>query len=152
MAEKAYQDLRREELIRLLAERETEEAGGIRITYKGQRPPWQIVRKVKPRRQKIDTKLCIGSEEDQSCNLIVEGENLQAMVALYKYRGQVDFILTDPPYNTGGDFRYNDKWDKDPNDPDLGELVPKDDGSRHSHALQVMTPRAGDIGEIGKPG
>lgn len=37
-------------------------------------------------------------------------------------RGQVDLIVTDPPYNTGEDFRYNDKWDKDPNDPDLGEL------------------------------
>src|ERR1022692_1244434 len=152
MAEKAYQDLRREELIRLLAERETEEAGGIRITYKGQRPPWQIVRKVKPRRQKIDTMLCIGSEEDQSCNLIVEGENLSAMVALYKYRGQVDLILTDPPYNTGGDFRYNDRWDEDPNDPDLGRLVPADDGSKHSKWLRFMTPRLWMMKEMLKPG
>ena len=45
------------------------------------------------------------------------------MVTLYKYRGQVDLIVTDPPYNTGEDFRYNDKWDKDPNDPNLGELI-----------------------------
>jgi hypothetical protein len=88
MAEKPYQELRREELLKLLEQRDAEEGGGIRITYKGQRPPWQIVRMVKPRRQKIDTKLCFGSEEEQSCNLIVEVENLQAMVALYKYRGQ----------------------------------------------------------------
>ncbi len=36
------------------------------------------------------------------------------MVTLYKERGQVDLILTDPPYNTGRDFRYNDRWDEGP--------------------------------------
>ena len=50
------------------------------------------------------------------------------MVTLYKYRGQVDLILTDPPYNTAQFFRYNDKWDEDPNDLDLGTLVVKEDG------------------------
>ncbi|MFD2274767.1 DNA methyltransferase [Undibacterium arcticum] len=74
------------------------------------------------------------------------------MVTLYKYRGQVDLIVTDPPYNTGEDFRYNDKWDKDPNDPDLGELVPKDDGSRHSKWLKFMTPRVWMMREMLKPG
>ena len=73
-------------------------------------------------------------------------------MTLYKYRGQVDLILTDPPYNTGEDFRYNDKWDKDPNDPDLGELVPKDDGSRHSKWLRFMTPRVWMMREMLKPG
>lgn len=43
-------------------------------------------------------------------NIIVSGENLQAMAALHKYKGQVDLIVTDPPYNTGKDFRYNDKY------------------------------------------
>jgi adenine-specific DNA-methyltransferase len=60
--------------------------------------------------------------------------------------------LTDPPYNTGEDFRYNDKWDKDPNDPELGELVPKDDGSRHSKWLRFMTPRIWMMREMLKPG
>jgi adenine-specific DNA-methyltransferase len=64
--------------------------------------------------------------------MLIEGENLHALVSLYKYRGQVDLVLTDPPYNTGLDFRYNDGWDEDPNDPGLGNLVPADDGSRHS--------------------
>jgi len=152
IAVRPYQDLRREELLKLLEHRDAEEGGGIRITYKGQRPPWQIVRKIKPRRQKIDSKLCVGSEEEQSCNLIVEGENLQAMVALYKYRGQVDLILADPPYNTGQDFRYNDRWDEDPNDPDLGKLVPADDGSRHSKWLRFMTPRLWMMKEMLRPG
>ena len=73
------------------------------------------------------------------------------MVSLYKYRGQVDMIITDPPYNTGQDFRYNDKWDLDPNDPDLGAIVPKDDGSRHSKWLRFMTPRLWMMKEMLKP-
>ena len=64
-----------------------------------------------------------GTEAEQARNLLIEGDNLQALVTLYRERGQVDLILTDPPYNTGNDFRYNDKWDEDPNDPGIGELV-----------------------------
>jgi adenine-specific DNA-methyltransferase len=146
-----YDSLNREELIKLLLGRDAEEEGGIRLTYTGQAPPWQIVRRVQPRRQKIEKLLCVGSEEDQSSNLIVEGENLQAMVSLYKYRGQVDLILTDPPYNTGGDFRYNDRWDEDPNDPDLGKIVPAEDNSRHSKWLRFMTPRLWMMKEMLKP-
>lgn len=82
----------------------------------------------------------------------MDGENLSGMVTLYKYRGQVDLILTDPPYNTGKDFRYNDKWDTDPNDPDLGDLVPTEDGSRHSKWLRFMTPRLWMMREMLKPG
>lgn len=150
--EKKYDELRREELIKLLTERDADETGGIRIAYPGQTPPWQIVRKVQPRRQRIDKKLSYGSEEQQTENLIVEGENLQAMVSLYKYRGQVDLIIADPPYNTGNDFRYNDRWDEDPNDPDLGNLVPADDGSRHTKWLRFMTPRLWMMKEMLKPG
>jgi adenine-specific DNA-methyltransferase len=49
--------------------------------------------------------------------------------------------VTDPPYNTGQQFRYNDKWDEDPNDPDLGTLVAKEDGSRHTKWIKAMMPR-----------
>lgn len=137
----AYETLSREELRTLLTERDANDAGGLRLSYEGQTPPWQIARRVKPRVQKIEKRLCQGVEELQCNNLLVEGENLQAMVSLYKYRGQVDLVLADPPYNTGNDFRYNDRWDEDPNDPDLGQLVPRDDGSRHSKWLRFMTPR-----------
>lgn len=147
-----YEKLSRDELVHLLTEREGEDLGGIRLTYPGQAPPWQIIRRVQPRSQKIERKLCVGSEQEQAENLIVEGENLQALVSLYKYRGQVDLILTDPPYNTGQDFRYNDKWDEDPNDPDLGQLVPADDGSRHSKWLRFMTPRLWMMKEMLRPG
>jgi adenine-specific DNA-methyltransferase len=141
----AYDDLPKASLIRLLQEHDIslEDAGsdGIIMNYSGRTAPWQITRLVKPKLNKIIKKLSVGDEKKEVLNEIWDGENLSAMVTMYKYRGQIDLILTDPPYNTGEDFRYNDKWDKDPNDPDLGELVPKDDGSRHSKWLRFMTPR-----------
>jgi adenine-specific DNA-methyltransferase len=146
-----YDKLSREELIRLLMDRDGEDLGGIRMSYPGQRPPWQIVRLVKPRSQRIERKFCYGTETEQTKNLIIEGENLQALVSLYKYRGQVDLILTDPPYNTGQDFRYNDRWDEDPNDPELGRIVPADDGSRHSKWLRFMKPRLWMMKEMLRP-
>lgn len=146
-----YTRLTREQLIAQLEERDANERGGIRLTYKGQTPPWRMARRVRPRRQKIEAELSFGDEAEQDCNLIVEGENLQALVSLYKYRGQVDLVLTDPPYNTGRDFRYNDKWDEDPNDPDLGKLVADEDGSKHSKWLRFMEPRVWMMREMLRP-
>ena len=151
-----YEGIPRSGLIRLLQEHDEAliDAGkdGIVMSYTGRTAPWQIIRLVKPKLSRIIKKLSVGEEKAQSENEIWDGENLSAMVTLYKYRGQVDLILTDPPYNTGGDFRYNDKWDKDPNDPDLGELVPKDDGSRRCKWLRFMTPRVWMMREMLKPG
>lgn len=151
-----FEQLSRSALIRMLQEHEdaSRNAGkdGIVMNYTGRTAPWQIIRQVKPKLSKIVKKHCVGDEVLQAQNEIWDGENLSTMVTLYKHRGQVDLIVTDPPYNTGEDFRYNDKWDKDPNDPDLGELVPKDDGSRHSKWLKFMTPRVWMMREMLKPG
>ncbi|EOD9008966.1 site-specific DNA-methyltransferase [Enterobacter hormaechei] len=140
-----YENMPRSTLVKLLREYDQAniESGqdGITLNYLGRTAPWQIIRQVKPKLHKIVKAYSIGSEEEQARNELWDGENLSTMVTLYKHRGQVDLILTDPPYNTGEDFRYNDKWDQDPNDPDLGDLVPKDDGSRHSKWLKFMTPR-----------
>lgn len=47
-------------------------------------------------------------------NLLIEGDNLKAMLALlHDYKNKVNLIITDPPYNTNKKFRYNDKWGKD---------------------------------------
>ena len=150
-----YEELSRASLIRILRDREDAdfEAGktGISMSYNGRTAPWQIIRQVKPKLCQVIKKYSHGEEAFQSLNEIWEGENLSAMVTLYKFRGQIDLVLTDPPYNTGEDFRYNDKWDKDPNDPDLGEIVPKEDGSKHSKWLKFMTPRIWMMREMLKP-
>jgi len=151
-----YEDLPRSALIKLLQEYDAErsDAGkdGIVLNYAGRAAPWQIVRQVKPKMSAINSRASVESDATGPMNELWDGENLSAMVTLYKYRGQVDLVLTDPPYNTGEDFRYNDKWDKDPNDPDLGDLVAKDDGSRHSKWLRFMTPRLWMMREMLKPG
>ncbi|AWB77632.1 site-specific DNA-methyltransferase [Stenotrophomonas maltophilia] len=151
-----YEELPRSALIKLLQDHDAEraEAGkdGIVLNYTGRAAPWQIVRRVKPRMCELNKRATVGNAAEEVANELWDGENLAAMVTLYKYRGQVDLVLTDPPYNTGEDFRYNDKWDKDPNDPDMGELVAKDDGSRHSKWLRFMTPRLWMMREMLKPG
>ena len=115
--------------------------GGLSLNFYGKRTAMEISRKVRPRVTRRIKDLHVGAPEEQSKNILIEGENLQAMVTLYKFRGQVDLILTDPPYNTGNDFRYNDRWDEDPNDPELGQLVSLEDGSRHTKWMKFMWPR-----------
>lgn len=134
----AVELLERDELIRILKQLSQ---GGVFINFYGKRSAVEIAKRVRPRCTRRLKELHVGSPQEQCRNLLVEGENLQAMVTLYKYRGQVDLILTDPPYNTGGQFRYNDRWDEDPNDPDLGQLVAFDDTSRHTKWMKVMMPR-----------
>lgn len=73
------------------------------------------------------------------------------MVTLYKERGQVDLILTDPPYNTGKDFRYSDRWEEDPNDTSLGELVSDEDPARHTKWMRFMWPRLQMMKSMLKP-
>lgn len=116
-------------------------SGGITLSFNGKRTAQVIERKVMPRIVKVDKELSFNYNSIEGNNIIIDGENLQAMVTLYKYKGQIDLIVTDPPYNTGKDFRYNDKWDTDPNDPDLGELVTLEDGSRHTKWMKFMLPR-----------
>ena len=57
----------------------------------------------------------VGSMEkvDEECNgLLINSENFQALELLQeKYRGKIGAVITDPPYNTGGDdFLYKDNY------------------------------------------
>lgn len=130
--------LDRDDLLKALR---TMMSGGIALNFYGKRSAMEIGKKVRPRVTRRISDLHVGTAEEQCRNVLIEGENLQAMVTLYKYRGQVDLILTDPPYNTGQFFRYNDRWDNDPNDPELGTLVAKEDGSKHTKWMKAMMPR-----------
>lgn len=48
---------------------------------------------------------------NESENIIIEGENLEALKLLSdSYREQVKCIYIDPPYNTGKDFVYSDNY------------------------------------------
>lgn len=61
---------------------------------------------------------------EQSENMIIKGDNLEALKALLSYyKGQVKCIYIDPPYNTGGAFEHYD------------------DNLEHSKWLSLMYPR-----------
>lgn len=48
---------------------------------------------------------------DTTKNLFIEGDNLDALKLLQEsYLGKVKLIYIDPPYNTGGDFIYDDDF------------------------------------------
>jgi adenine-specific DNA-methyltransferase len=48
---------------------------------------------------------------DTTQNLMIEGDNLEVLKLLQKsYAGKVKLIYIDPPYNTGKDFVYPDKF------------------------------------------
>jgi adenine-specific DNA-methyltransferase len=130
--------LDREDLVKTLR---AMQGNGVALTFHGKRTAMEIAKRVRPRVTRRITEFHVGTPEEQSRNTLIEGENLQALATLYKYRGQVDLVLTDPPYNTGNDFRYNDRWDEDPNDPDLGPFVPLEDGARHTKWMRFMWPR-----------
>ena len=59
-----------------------------------------------------------------SGNLLVQGDNLQALKALLPfYKGRVKCVFIDPPYNTGSAFEHYD------------------DKLQHSQWLSMMLPR-----------
>lgn len=127
-----------EQLIEMIREKT---GAGVNLSFPGKVLARQIGRKVRPRVQRSVAALSAGDEHGRVRNLVIEGDNLQALASLYRERGQVDMILTDPPYNTGNDFRYNDKWDKNPNDPELGEFVGSEDPAKHTKWMKFMYPR-----------
>ena len=95
---------------------------------------------------------------DNTENLFLEGDNLQVMKVLQKsYYGKVKMIYIDPPYNTGNDFIYNDKFSQAKKEylqeigaiDELGNVVnaelyrqnTRDSGHFHSTWLNMMYPR-----------
>ena len=93
---------------------------------------------------------------DKSENIFITGDNLEVLKILQEsYLGKIDMIYIDPPYNTGRDFVYSDKFQK--TDQELKEemdlldeegrqvvgLQPNEKSSAryHSDWLNMMYPR-----------
>ncbi len=148
LASKRLNDLTRDQLLELL---DANSEGGIRIDFSGKSGARRLARLVRPRVTRDIPKLGYGTPEKRCRNSLIEGDNLQSMVTLYKERGFIDLILTDPPYNTGIDFRYNDRWEDDPNDPGMGEFVSTEDGARHTKWMRFMWSRLQMMKSMLKP-
>lgn len=90
---------------------------------------------------------------DNTQNIYIEGDNLEALKILQEsYLNKVKCIYIDPPYNTGSDFIYNDKFKKDSNDELIESGQVDEYGNRlvtntsangrfHSDWLSMMYPR-----------
>jgi len=90
-----------------------------------------------------DKKLSAGNPD--SGNLLVQGDNLDALKSLLPYyEGQVNCIYIDPPYNTGNEsWVYNDKVNSPQIQRWLNKVVggEEDDLCRHDKWLCMMYPR-----------
>lgn len=95
--------------------------------------------------ERVPEKGVLDSHGSDCGNMIIHGDNLEALKALLpEYEGRVDCVYIDPPYNTGNEgWVYNDNV----NDPRikkwLGRVVGKEgeDFSRHDKWLCMMYPR-----------
>ncbi len=80
-----------------------------------------------------------------SQNLIVHGDNLEALKALMPYYGgKIKCVFIDPPYNTGNEgWIYNDKVNSPKIKQWLGKVVGREseDLTRHDKWLCMMYPR-----------
>lgn len=90
---------------------------------------------------------------DTTENLYIEGDNLEVLKLLQEtYLGKIKVIFIDPPYNTGGDFLYDDNFAQSAEeyisisgqyDNDGNRLVKNFDsnGRFHTDWLNMMYPR-----------
>lgn len=94
---------------------------------------------------------------DNTENLYIEGDNLEVLKLLQEtYLGKIKMIYIDPPYNTGNDFVYNDKfsvnseeWDEESGayDEDGNQIISnlekntESNGRFHTDWLNMIYPR-----------
>jgi adenine-specific DNA-methyltransferase len=93
---------------------------------------------------------------DTTENIYIEGDNLEVLKLLQEsYLGKIKMIYIDPPYNTGNDFIYMDKFKKDAKSSDYESGLTDDEGNilsrikgnpatggrYHSDWLTMMYPR-----------
>jgi adenine-specific DNA-methyltransferase len=129
MSAKKYDDLSKEELVRLLESRDRRDATRFGLVWEANE-----IERDKALNQDF---VALDLDQSLSCgpapwrNLIIEGDNFDALRYLrMTFAGQVKCIYIDPPYNTGNkDFIYNDQF------------VDKEDLWRHSKWCEFMFQR-----------
>ncbi|MDG4597744.1 MAG: site-specific DNA-methyltransferase, partial [Candidatus Contendobacter sp.] len=122
-----YDDYTREELIRLLRERDRKPKFGL---------VWERD-EIEHERAINEDFVALDFDASLSCgaapfrNFIIEGDNFDALRFLrMTHAGKVQCIYIDPPYNTGNrDFIYNDRF------------IDKEDAYKHSKWLEFMYRR-----------
>lgn len=129
-----YQDLSKEELLRLIEKQETElNLKKYGLIWDSEKEPEQVVLDCEnniPVLQRIKGKEIRTNESDD--NILIEWDNYHALTCLnYTHKGKIDVIYIDPPYNTGNDkeWKYNDKF------------IDENDSYRHAKWLNMIEKR-----------
>ena len=79
---------------------------------------------------------------DTTENLYIEGDNLEVLKLLQEsYLGKVKMIYIDPPYNTGHDFIYNDRFEMDKQEYDQQIGLFDDEGNKQFAENSESNPR-----------
>jgi adenine-specific DNA-methyltransferase len=131
MASRKYDDLSKEELVRLLQARDLRDATRFGLVWEANEIERDKALNADFVALDLDETLSCGPKDGPWKNLIIEGDNFDALRYLrMTFAGRVKCIYIDPPYNTGNsDFVYNDKY------------VNKDDLWRHSTWCEFMYQR-----------
>jgi adenine-specific DNA-methyltransferase len=92
-------------------------------------------------------------EWEKTQNLFIEGDNLEVLKLLQKaYANKVKMIYIDPPYNTGGEFIYPDRFQENldtylkytgqiDDDGQKFSSNTESSGRKHTNWLNMMLPR-----------
>lgn len=124
-----YDDYSRDQLLRLLRERDRNQAPRLGLVWERDAIDHEVA--VNQDFVALDWDAALSCGDGPQQNLIIEGDNFDALRALrMTHAGRVKCIYIDPPYNTGNrDFIYNDRF------------IDKDDSYRHSKWLEFMFRR-----------
>lgn len=96
----------------------------LELTWIGKNNPEYDIANIEPRILEENPELSNCSNDPNTDNMIIHGDNLLALKALLpEYEGKVKCIYIDPPYNTGNAFEHYD------------------DSVEHSTWLSLMKPR-----------
>lgn len=121
------------------------------LHFKGKSAVWNHHLSVPYHTLEKDVKKSLKGEDDSE-NIIIEGDNLLALKALLpQYQGKVNCIYIDPPYNTGNEeWVYSDRVSSPTIKEWVGAVVGKagEDLTRHDKWLCMMTPRLKMLREL----
>jgi len=131
MPKKDYQNLSKEELLKVVGKLESRKKYGLIWDEEKTKEQFEkesenalpVLKEVKGKEIKTDPA--------KPTNILIEGDNYHALSVLnYTHQGKIDVIYIDPPYNTGAkDWKYNNDY------------VDSNDTYRHSKWLSMMRNR-----------
>ncbi|OIO80205.1 hypothetical protein AUJ84_04130 [Candidatus Pacearchaeota archaeon CG1_02_32_132] len=140
-----------EKLKKTLGENVDESQERYEMTWAGKTNCFKIIQESSLGTLKPIEKESINWGETQ--NLFIEGDNLEVLKLLQKsYNEKIKMIYIDPPYNTGHDFVYKDKFGQQLDDylkltgqvDEEGKALSTNtdaDGRYHSNWMNMMYPR-----------